>query len=163
MGLLYERHRKDVFAYFYRCTSDQSKSEDLLQNVFLRLIKYRHTFTGEGQFVYWMFATARNVWYDDHRKKDPLRRKEELTDLKEVAEEDLRPDQNLERLERKNIVQKVLLELTPEKREAIVLSRFQGMKYHEIAVIANCTENAIKSRVQRGLMEMKELIQNIEM
>ncbi len=163
MGLLYERHRKEVFAYFYRCTADRSKSEDLVHNAFMRLIKYRHTFTGEGQFVYWLFATARNVWYDDHRKKDPLKYGNELSEQNELLEDRSQPDYDLEKKERKNIVQQALLKLTPEKREAIILSRFQGLKYHEIAMISNCSENAIKSRVQRGLLELKELMEHIEM
>ena len=162
MGLLYERHRREVFAYFYRCTADRSQSEDLVQSVFLRLIKYRHTFTGEGQFVYWLFATARNAWYDEHRKKDPLKHKDAWPQQEDVQDHD-QPDFYVERQERRHIVQQALQRLSAEKREAIVLSRFHGLKYHEIAVIAHCSENAIKSRVQRGLLELKNLMEHIEM
>ena len=162
MGLLYERYHINVFAYFYRCTSDTEKSEDLVHNVFIRLIKYRQSFTGEGQFVYWLFATARNAWYDDHQKKDPLRLKEEVQDLVEMSEQSLQPDEDLEKTERKKILHQAMQKLSPEKRDAIQLSRFEGLKYHEIAVISNCTGNAIKSRVQRGLIELKDLMENIE-
>ncbi len=162
MGLLYERYNKNVYAYFYRCTANRAKSEDMVQNVFMRLIKYRKTFTGEGQFVYWLFATARNVWYDDHRKNDPLREKTDLESVIPAPDNANTPDQALEKLEQKKLLHSALTKLSPEKREAIVLSRFEGLKYSEIAVIANCTENAIKSRVQRGLIELKSLMQNVE-
>ncbi len=50
LGLLYERHKKRLFGFFYKMNSDASLSEDLVQNVFVRMLKYKHTFTGEGSF-----------------------------------------------------------------------------------------------------------------
>jgi RNA polymerase sigma-70 factor (ECF subfamily) len=162
MGLLFERHHQAVFAYFFRCTSDKGKSEDLVQNLFMRLLKYRDGFTGRGQFSYWMFATARNLWIDEYRKKDPVARGRTLSQIPET--EDQAPDayQSLARQERHHQLRTALARLTPEKREAIVLSRFNGLKYSEIAEIAQCTENAIKSRIQRGLLELKEMLVSIE-
>ncbi len=162
LGLLYERHSKDVFAYFYRCTGDREKSEDMVQNLFIRILKYKDTFKGTGQFSYWLFATARNLWYDDHRKKDPLRKKDDLSDVMNQPRFQILPDDALELSEKKVLLQQAMDRLSPEKKEAIVLSRFQGLKYKEIALVANCTENTIKSRVQRGLMELKEIIEKIE-
>jgi RNA polymerase sigma-70 factor (ECF subfamily) len=162
MGLLFERHHRTVFAYFFRCTADKGKSEDLVQNLFIRLLKYRAGFTGKGQFSYWMFATARNLWIDEYRKKDPIAKGRTLSQIPDT--EDIAPDayETLARQERHEQLRNALARLTPEKREAIVLSRFNGLKYSEIAEIAQCTENAIKSRIQRGLMELKEILVHIE-
>ncbi len=162
LGLLYERHSRDVFAYFYRCTGDREKSEDMVQNLFIRILKYKDTFTGEGQFVYWLFATARNLWYDDHRKRDPLRRREPLDRVEPITHLQIGPDESLEKAERRAMLHRAMEQLTPAKKEAIILSRFQGLRYREIALIANCSENAIKSRIQRGLLELKEIMQKIE-
>lgn len=162
MGLLYERYHRELFGYFFRCTSDRSKSEDLVHNVFVRLIRYRHTFKGHGEFSYWMFATARNVWFDEHRKKDPLKHQDSMneTDHSTLAVE--APDEMLHQRERKTILSEALQQLSAEKRDAIVLSRYQGLKYKEIAKMSNCSENAIKSRVQRGMLELRGIIEKIE-
>ena len=160
MGLLYERHHQALFAYFYRCTADKGKSEDLVQNLFIRLLKYRRGFTGKGQFSYWMFATARNLWIDEYRKKDPIGQGRTLHQIPEREDQSPNSYQRLEQDERHEMLRKALDQLTPEKKEAIVLSRFNGLKYQEIAEIAQCTENAIKSRIQRGLLELKEILTN---
>ncbi|NND31103.1 MAG: RNA polymerase sigma factor [Saprospiraceae bacterium] len=162
LGLLYERHHRALFAYFYRCTSDKGKSEDLVHNLFMRLLKYRNGFTGRGQFSYWMFATARNLWIDEYRRKDPIGQGRTLAQIPET--EDTAPNayHHLEQSERHERLRKALDQLTPEKKEAIVLSRFNGLKYAEIAEIAQCTENAIKSRIQRGLIELKDILINSE-
>lgn len=162
LGLLYERYNRDLYAYFYRCTSDALKSEDLVQTVFYRILKYKNQFAGKSKFIYWMFTIARNVWINDYNKKNPLRRAEELTMLNPNHFTTNSPGDILEKSERKKMVHRALNELAPEKKEAILLSRFQGLKYHEIAKIAGCTENAIKSRIQRGLSEMKTIIQKLE-
>ena len=54
-----------------------------------------------------------------------------------------------------------LQQISSEKRDAIVLSRFHGMTYKIIAEMSDCTENAIKSRVQRGIMEIKECLEKM--
>lgn len=161
LGLLYERHHKDLFAYFFRCTGDKLKSEDLVHNVFLRIMKYAKKFSGTGKFVYWMFSIARNVWIDEYRKDKVLKNHQSIGDL-ERKEEGPDPSQLIEKKEKQKMLSLALQSLSPEKREAIVMSRFQGLKYAEIAEIAGCSENAIKSRVQRGLIELREIILKIE-
>ena len=160
MGLLYERYHKDLYAYFYRCTSDANKSEDLVQTVFFKILKNCHQFAGKSKFVYWLFTIARNVQINDHRKKDPLRQSYEVNDLDSIRYSVQSPSDTLEKSEQKELLAKALNMLSPEKKEAIILSRYQGMKYKEIAEIAGCKESAIKSRIQRGLLEMKEILEN---
>lgn len=162
MALLYERHHRDLFGYFYRLTNHPAKSEDMVQSVFYRLLKYRHTYRGEGKFVYWMYSVAKNIWLDKLKKKNIV---DFEGDEKAMARH---PDtaRNAEDLllatERKSLLKLALQQLSAEKREAIVLSKFQGLKYQEIAHLANCTENAIKSRVQRGLLELKDIMLKLE-
>lgn len=162
MGLLYERYNRDLFAYFFRCCGVRDISEDMVHNVFVRLIRYRHTFGGHGQFSYWLFAMARNVWLDEVRSKNVLKESDELAEINDSESKVKDPEQVYHQEERKNILTQALQKLSDEKREAIILSRFQGMKYKEIAEIANCSENAIKSRVQRGLIELREIVLKLE-
>ncbi len=163
MGILYEKYNQDLYAYFFRMTNDRSKSEDLVHNVFFRMIKYAHNFKGDGKFVYWMFSIARNIWIDDYRKANPLRNVKTLDQIdhqlnigaNNVAD-------SLEYKERKTILKYALDQIGPEKKEAIVLSRFHEMKYKDIAILSNCTENTIKSRIKRGIVELQQIVQQLE-
>lgn len=162
MGLLYERYHKDLYAYFYRCTSDTLKSEDLVHNVFFKVLNNCHQYAGKSKFVYWLFIIARNIQINDYRKKDPLRQSYEINDLDSMKYAKNSPSEALEKSEQKELLARALNQLSPEKKEAIILSRYQGMKYYEIAEIAGCKESAIKSRIQRGLMELREILERMQ-
>ena len=163
LGLLYERYNRELFGYFYHLTGDGSTSEDMVQNVFYRILRYKHTYRGEGDFVYWLYSIARNVWADSFRKKNPLKETQELASIEQRSDIEKNPHQSLETSERVSLLQRALEHLTPEKREAIVLSRFQGLKYKEIAKLTDSTENTIKSRINRGLIELKEIMNQWEL
>ncbi len=162
MSLLYERHKRDLFGYFYGLTNDADKSEDLVQNLFYRLLKYRHTYRGDGKFVYWMYSVAQNTWRDQFRKKKLIDYGSDAYTYDSLPNKEKNAEELLLATERKNLLKEALQQISPEKREAIVLSRFQGLKYQEIAKISNVSENAIKARVHRGLMELKEIILKLE-
>jgi RNA polymerase sigma factor (sigma-70 family) len=69
MGILYERYKKPLYAYFFKLTSgDSQASEDLVHTVFYRVIRYRTSFTGVGTFSKWLFRIAHNAGLDHNRK-----------------------------------------------------------------------------------------------
>ena len=162
MSLLYERYHKDLYAYFLKCTADQLKSEDLVHTVFFKVLKNSHQFSGASKFVYWLFTIARNEQINDYNKRDPLRGSYDLTDLDNDPSLELQPGDMLEKKERKELLSKALNQLSPEKKEAIILSRYQGLKYREIAEITGCKESAVKSRIQRGLLEIREILKHLQ-
>jgi RNA polymerase sigma factor (sigma-70 family) len=67
MRLLFERYHRELFGFLYHSSSDAEASEDMVQTVFYRMLKYRHTFTGEG-FRTWMYHLARNVLIDNAKQ-----------------------------------------------------------------------------------------------
>ena len=71
---------------------------------------------------------------------------------------DLSPERNLEQRENEQRVRRALDALTPEQREAILLSRYQGLSYAEIAQIAGCSEGAVKTRVFRAMETLKKVL-----
>ena len=72
LGLLFDRYHRVLYSFFYRFTASKMVSEDLVQNVFMRMLKYKHTFTGDGRFTTWMYHLARNVYADHYRKDSRL-------------------------------------------------------------------------------------------
>jgi hypothetical protein len=63
LGLLFERYNKPLYGFFYRLTTDGVISEDLVQNVFVRIIKYSHTYKGDGKLITKM-KTNRDIFTD---------------------------------------------------------------------------------------------------
>ena len=164
LGLLYERYKKLLFIFFFRMNHDEMLSEDLVQYVFMRILKYRHTFRGEGgdgAFKIWLFQIARNLNYE-HYKKNKMGKKESLdekhenlTGYREEKVADSR-DENLWLL-------KLAMErLEKEKREILVLSKIDGFRYREIGDILDCSEGAVKTKVFRALRELKKEFQTIK-
>src|SRR5207253_9570735 len=69
LGVLYERHRTMLFNFFVRLTGSHPMSEDLVHDVFLRMLKYRQTFEAGNRFTTWMYQIARNAHFDSLRKR----------------------------------------------------------------------------------------------
>ena len=75
LGLRFEKHNKHLYNFFLRQTGKDRESEDLTQEVFFRMLKYRHTYKNEGNFMVWMFKiahNARNDYYKKHKQLDNL-------------------------------------------------------------------------------------------
>ena len=160
LGLLFERYNRPLFSFFYRSTSDSQLSEDLVQSVFERMLKYRTTYSGSGAFTTWMFSIARNAHIDHYRKNKKHTETEDLDEERiggappEYAELD-------ERNRRKKILELALDQLDPEKKEVVLLSRYEGLKYAEIADIQNVTESVVKVRMFRAMKELKDIVSTL--
>jgi RNA polymerase sigma factor (sigma-70 family) len=154
LTLLYDRYAKPLYAFFYRLTSNPTASEDLVQNVFVRILKYRDNFRDEGRFSTWLFAIAHNVKNDYLRKV--LRRGDEFFADRQEPEDpgDLAAD--VEKSERAAALMQAIERLSPAQREALVLFRIEGLKSREIADILNCSENTVKARIFRAVESLKK-------
>lgn len=159
MGILYERHKTNLYSYFYRCTNSRQKSEDLVQNVFLKVIKSKHLFKGTtGEFKYWLFRIARNTWIDNAKSKEPTIRAVPIENEYERGSYNLEDGKDYEKQRRLESMRNALNQIAEEKREAIIMSRYQGLDYKTIAKISNCTESAVKSRIMRGLNDIRTIV-----
>jgi RNA polymerase sigma-70 factor (ECF subfamily) len=162
MGLLFERYHRPLFGFLYHMLGRADTSEDLVQNVFYRMLKYRHTFTGEGEFRTWMYHLARNVLADHVKKNRHAKHHADVADVAEHLGGGATADAGLERAQEVATLHQALARLSPEHREVLVLSRFQEMKYGEIAQVLGTTEGAVKVRVHRAMHELKSTYHRIE-
>lgn len=157
MGLLFERYHRPLFGFFYHLCGDGDTSEDLVQTVFYRMLKYRHTFTGEGKFTTWMYHIARNA-HADHYKQQAKQRTDtfaEVADLVEVEKED-------EQTEQISLLERALHCLSHDKKEVLLMSRYQGLRYREIADILHCSEANVKVRVFRAMQDLRDIFKRLE-
>jgi RNA polymerase sigma factor (sigma-70 family) len=157
IGVLFDRHHRMLFNFFLRLTANRGLSEDLVQDVFFRMLKYRQTFQADTSFTAWMYQIARNAHIDQARK----RRLEVVPDDEaawdSVASSDADPQERLEQAQEIRLLRQALDRLPLEKREVLVLSRFQNLKYSEIAEVLGCEVGAVKVRVFRAVRELGQI------
>ncbi len=155
LGLLYERYNKSVFGFFYRNTSNQVNSEDLVHLVFERILKYRHNFRGDGKFTTWMYSIARNALIDHYKKSKKLGQDVKLDEgiSTQIQNDDFENESFEERL---RLLKHAMLKLENDKRELLTLSRYQGLKYKEIAEILQTTEGAVRVKIFRALNDLRK-------
>ena len=152
LGLLFEKHNRNLYNFFLRQTRNPQTSEDLVQDVFYKILKYRHTYRGESKFTTWMFSIAHNSKIDHYRKNKY--QSDDIEILESVASDDPSPEDISFQKEKKALLMKALHKLPEEKREVLLLSRFQNMKYEEIAEILGSKVGTIKARVHWALKEL---------
>jgi RNA polymerase sigma-70 factor (ECF subfamily) len=155
LGVLFERHHRALFNFFLRLTGDRQASEDLVQDVFFRILKGRFTYRPGTQFRTWMYQVARSAHVDRYRSRP--RESASDPDTLSAVSEGPAPGTALEREQEAALLRRALEELPVEKREVLVLSRFQGLKYQEIAALLGCEEGAVKVRVFRAIKALREI------
>ena len=156
MSEIYENRHRNLFRFFFRLTGTQTTAEDLVHEVFLRMIRYRHTYQNGDNFEAWMYRIARNAFADQlkkHRLESPAEdhQFEVLEGGRPSALEDMVKRQEL------TLLRKALQELPEDKRELIVLSRFQGLSYEQIGRIVGCETGTVKVRVFRAIKEIGKI------
>ena len=155
LGLLFERHHRTLFDFFVRMTGNRMTAEDLVQDVFFRILKYRSTYRNTSLFTTWMFHIARNARIDYFKKhRMEVQQPEEPIELPSSG---LGPNQEIERRQSDALLQRALSELPEEKRELLIMARYKEVKYEQIAELLGCEVGTVKVRVHRALNELREI------
>lgn len=153
LATLFERHHARLYRFCLRMTGNRAASEDLVQDVFVRMLKYRKSYRDETVFVPWMFRIARNACVDHLRRSaaDPALDLEPDEQADETSTDDRASDD-----ERAALVRRALLSLPVGPREVLVLSRYELKTYDEIARVLGCSVGAVKVRAHRALKQLRE-------
>ncbi|MEH6681284.1 MAG: RNA polymerase sigma factor [Sediminicola sp.] len=149
LKLLFERHHMHVFNFLYKMTGDRMLSEDIAQDVFYKIMKYRTSYNN-GKFVSWLFTIARNslnTHFRNQRHTDG--------DMDQLNEVQLQEPEGRE--EEFSHLHRALSKLEASDRELLLLNRFQEIKYAELAEMTGSTPGAIKTKVSRALGKLREI------
>ncbi|SFQ45516.1 RNA polymerase sigma-70 factor, ECF subfamily [Pseudarcicella hirudinis] len=157
MGLLFERYHRSLYGFLFHMTNQKEASEDMVQNVFYRMLKYRNSFSGDGAFRTWMYHLARNVLKDYVKSNNRSAFQYDLKEIEERISGGSTADQLLEKEQELQALETALAGLSAENKELLVLSRYQELSYQEIAQILDTTEGAIKVRVHRAMNQLKSI------
>ena len=159
LGSLFDRHHRPLFDFLTRMTGNPHTAEDLVQEVFLRILKYRASYRDGASFETWAFRIARNVRADYFSTRDPA------SPLTEEAMESPDgapgPEGQLEQELESVRLQTALMSLREDRRELLVLARYQGMKHEAIAELLGIDVGAVKVRIHRALKELREIFLRI--
>lgn len=148
---LFERYQNWIYNFFFQMKPDSALCDDLTQNVFVKVIRYRGSYQG-GKFSSWIFTIARNMFADHYRT---MQKTADHIEVEAMA--DITPASDDDQSEEVLHLRKVLRELSVADRELIVMSKYQGMKYQEIARQIGSNENAVKTRIHRIVKRMRTL------
>jgi RNA polymerase sigma factor (sigma-70 family) len=151
LELLFDRHHRALFRYFVHLTSDRAASEDLVQDVFFRILKYRHTYQPETSFRAWLYQIGRNVYVDQANRRKP---EVSLAADAEIGSQETPADRQYQNKQETVLLRRALAAMPREKREVLVMSRFQELRYDEIASVLKIEVGTVKVRVYRALREL---------
>jgi RNA polymerase sigma factor (sigma-70 family) len=159
LAILFERHHRALYRYFISMTRDPQTSEDLVQDVFFRILRYRATYDPRRSFTAWMYQIAKNANVDRIRQsRGEVMEIDELTiGNREPASSSTDPEASAVLAQDLKLVRQAMELLPAEKREILVFCRFQGMKYEEIAEVLGCGVGTVKVRVYRAMRALAEI------
>jgi RNA polymerase sigma-70 factor (ECF subfamily) len=154
--LLLHKHRASVVNHLYRFVHNHAIAEELAQDVFLRIYRSREKYQPEAKFTTWLFRISTNValnWRRDTRRETALlrldedaqsARKIEVTDKMPRADEMLMQDTVAKE------IRSVVETLPPKQLAAVILHKYEGLDYSEIAQVLDCSIPALKSVLFRA-------------
>ncbi|HLX75777.1 MAG TPA: sigma-70 family RNA polymerase sigma factor [Terriglobales bacterium] len=165
------RYQRRIYNICYRFAGSAVDADDLTQEVFIKMYKTLDSYDVErGAFTTWITTITRNLLVDHFRKgkhdrlTDSLDAspgpEEEGRALGEQIEDKSRvsPDEQVRSREAGETVHHALQKLSPELREAVILRDLQDMDYKEIAAVLKVPEGTVKSRINRGRVELARLL-----
>jgi RNA polymerase sigma factor (sigma-70 family) len=157
LGELFERHHGPLYGFLVKFTGQRTAAEDIVQTVFQRMLKYRHTYRDDGSFTAWMYHLARRCAADHFRRSNAAPAATDPADLHRYADD--APDAGDRAATRDDhaLLHAALGRLDRDDREVLLLSRFQELPFSEIAAMLECSVGAAKVRAHRALRELRDV------
>ena len=159
LSVLFDRYQVPLYNFFYRQNYDGALSEDLVQTVFERILKYRQSYVSGRTFRSWIYQIARNAKTDHYKSQHRISDFVQPDDLV-IATASI--EQHMETAEDLQQLEQAMQQLPDGQREILVMTRFQKMKYGEVAEILQCSEGAVKVKVHRALKQLRSIFFKME-
>jgi RNA polymerase sigma-70 factor (ECF subfamily) len=167
---LVRRYQGRLMAIFHNTFGSREQAEDLVQEVFLRVFRARHSYTADAKFSTWLFTIAHNVAKNAKRTK--ARRREvtvvgdesgpmsanPLEQMAQAASGQL-PTRQVDRMERAEMVRLAMETLNERQRLAVLLSKFESMSYADIGAAMGLSVSAIKSLLTRARNNLRLVLE----
>lgn len=166
---LIERNYKRIYNFIYRFVGQEETAEDLAQEVFIKIYKNASSYQPRAKFQTWAYQIARNLSLNELRRlKKPTVSLEETFETEEgpvarqVADDNMpTPYQEVSEKEKTDVVKGAIESLPDNQRTAVILRRYDGMSYEDIAQTMGCSLKAVKSLLNRAKENLKEKLSHI--
>jgi RNA polymerase sigma-70 factor (ECF subfamily) len=162
-GVLLEKHKTALVHFLRRMVQDQAVSEELAQEVFLRVYRSRASYEPTARFTTWMFRIATHLalnWLRDERNDRAQERldDERSNDLPSRELPDRAPSVEQRMVYRAHLqeIREAIRTLPEKQRAAVLMHKYREMDYAQIALALDCSESAVKSLLFRAYESLRE-------
>jgi len=164
---LLKAYTRKIYNLCYRFTGRVEEAEDVTQEVFIKVFQTLKTYhSAQGSFATWLNRVARNHLVDHYRRarKDRVTSslEDELPEAEQKPAEQMEPTGQVETRERREVLQMALDKLSPDLREAVILRDLHDLDYEEIAQVLSVPQGTVKSRINRGRLELGRVLKRME-
>ena len=162
---LVKQHQDFVLNVCFRFLGNREDAQDATQEVFIKVYFAMQQYAPNAKISTWIYRIAVN--YCLNYKRSQKRKKQffsfstlqkEKENVEMVADTNNDPEQNLHDAEKQKLVQQALAKLNDEQRTAIILHRYQGQSYKEIAEIMQTTTSSVESRIFRAKQQLAKYL-----
>jgi RNA polymerase sigma factor (sigma-70 family) len=158
MTKLFNKYNNPILNYFFYLTGKIEDSRDLTQEVFLRLLKYRKSFNQGKNFKSWLYQVAKNTLNNYSNSKPHNTIRFDNLNYNETLQAEIYNNY----INEDHLLYKSISKLPFDYKEILILSKFQGLKYKQIAALFSTTEASIKNKMLRALNKLREIYFEIE-
>ena len=155
LGTLFERHNRSVYQFCWQLTRSRSQAEDLVQEIFLKILRKAGSYRRQGSFRAWMFNIARNLAFDHLRK---AKRRGDLMPVDSSIEANPVDHRSAEvaaaSAQKMGVVQQALANLPATIQEVIWLGRFEFDNYEELGLALGCKPGTARVRMHRAMQQL---------
>jgi RNA polymerase sigma-70 factor, ECF subfamily len=160
-SLLLTRYRVPIIRYLYRIVENPAIAEELAQDVFLRVYRARERYQVKAKFSTWLFRIATHVafnWKRDARKEkgiEPLEGLDPDKMLRQIPDVTPNVEQVLMREVKAEAIRKAIAALPEKQRAAVLLHKYHGLDYRQMAETLGCSQPAVKSMLFRAYERLR--------
>ncbi len=155
-------YTRRLYNLSYRYTNRRDEAEDLTQEIFIKIYQNLKSYRRDaGTFQNWILKVGRNLIIDHYRQTRRYQQvggSEELETMNVKDDKNPNPHRSAEQLEAARFLMDGLQALAPELKEAVILRDLEGMAYQEMADLLSIPEGTVKSRINRGRLELTRLL-----
>ncbi len=152
---LFERYQGPLFGFLARLANgDRDVAQDLTQNVFVRVLRYRASYQPGQPFRAWVYQMARHVWADHYQRQRPT---DDLENVEKTTSHGRAAQAQRAAADEHQALHEALALLPAPQREVLVLHRFQGFDYAEIGEQLGCTAGAARVKAHRALDALRRI------
>jgi RNA polymerase sigma-70 factor (ECF subfamily) len=160
--ILFNKYKKRIYNYAFKMLNDKMRSDDIVQDVFIKLFENLDNIHNKQSIQFWLFKTARNQMIGFLRSAKTKKLISETADIDEVEiSSDLSLEDEIENKELNKLILNELENMNEDFREVFVLKEYSGLSYKEIASLIDIDEELVKSRLYKARQKLIKKISKL--